>query len=242
MERQGWSSEVIKTARFDFQAYVPVRISPSPHLTIYIEGDELAWKTPSLPSDDPTPNNPIGLKLALAHPKGNAAYLARPCQYAGANQSSCNQKYWAGARFALEVIVDINQAIDQLKARFGAKRVTLVGHSGGGAVAALVAARRSDLEKLITVAGNFDHQVWTQHHRLTPLSGSLNPADEVQRLARVRQWHFVGGGDKVIPRELIQGYADRYPEKSSLSLVVEPNFDHHCCWVENWAELYSRTQ
>lgn len=237
----GWESRELLTRTFDLRAYVPRQIGSLEHLVIYIEGDGLAWRTPSLPSDDPTPNKPIGLKLALAHPDGKAVYLARPCQYGQANKKSCGRKYWTDARFAPEVINATSQAIDQLKQRFGARRVTLVGYSGGGAVAALVAAGRNDVEKLITVAGNLNHRVWTQRHRLTPLSGSLNPADDTQRLARVHQWHFVGGEDKVILPALVQGYADRFPEKSKPFVAVEPDFDHHCCWVENWARLYSST-
>ena len=237
-----WEPLALETTPFWLLAYVPQRFATSEQLTVYIEGDGLAWITPSLPSDDPTPNNPVALRLALNHPDGNAAYLARPCQYGGAAQLPCKQDDWTSARFAPEVVAASDQAIDQLKARFGAERLTLVGYSGGGAVAALVAARRTDVERLITVAGNLDHAAWTQTLRLRPLSGSLNPADEIQRLAPVRQWHFVGGKDRVITPELVQGYADRFPAGSQPVVRIEPDFDHHCCWVEHWARLYSQTR
>ncbi len=43
----GWTREVIQTPPFDLRAYVPARFTSSPQLTIYIEGDGLAWTTPS---------------------------------------------------------------------------------------------------------------------------------------------------------------------------------------------------
>jgi hypothetical protein len=44
-------------------------------------------------------------------------------------------------------------------------------------VASLVAARRHDVVRLVTVAGNLDHLAWTTLHGVSPLTGSLNPAD-----------------------------------------------------------------
>jgi len=39
-----------------------------------------AWLAVPRPSQDPTPVDPLALRLALVQPTGNAAYLARPCQ------------------------------------------------------------------------------------------------------------------------------------------------------------------
>jgi hypothetical protein len=49
-------------------------------LTVYIEGDGFAWLSRSQASYDPSPLNPVGLELALRHPLGESAYLARTCQ------------------------------------------------------------------------------------------------------------------------------------------------------------------
>lgn len=52
-------------------------------LRVYIEGDGHAWQSRTRPSADPTPHNPVGLRLALADPSpAPLLYLARPCQYA----------------------------------------------------------------------------------------------------------------------------------------------------------------
>jgi dienelactone hydrolase len=237
-----WQKLTLATSSFAMQAYMPAMVSNDEALTVYFEGDGLAWRTRSQPSDDPTPVNPVGLRLALAQPEGNAVYLARPCQYTRSQDENCQERYWTEARFAPEVIVAANQAVDQLKRRFAANRLTFVGYSGGAAVAALVAARRHDVERLITVAGNLDHAAWTAYHRVRPLKDSLNPTDEIPQLAKVHQWHFVGGKDRVIKPELINGFARRFPDNTQLSVVVEPEFDHQCCWVENWQILYFSTE
>jgi len=236
---RAWTATRLKAGRFDMLAFIPDVSSPlNGRLTVYIEGDGLAWLSGSTPSDDPTPRNPVALRLALAQPDGSAAYLARPCQYVDAKPSECPQRYWTTARFSPDVIDSTNQAIDELKRRFGASRIELVGYSGGGAVAMLAAARRSDVARIITVAGNLDHRAWTIHHRLDPLSDSLNPADVAERVAALPQIHYVGGKDNVITRDLALQWARGISGPQGANLHFITGFDHACCWVEKWPELY----
>jgi len=235
--RQGWQRVVLPAGAFELAAYVPGVPGTGDALTVYLEGDGFAWSSPSQPSADPTPIDPVGLKLALAHPEGNAAYLARPCQFVGAQGAGCSGRYWTGQRFAPEVIEAENRALDALKARFQASRLTLVGYSGGGAVAALLAARRSDVTRLVTVAGNLDPAAWARHHRVPPLTGSLNPADAIDALLGIPQWHFVGGRDAVVPPELAKSFAGRFPAGRRPVVRIEPEYDHACCWAEGWPRL-----
>ncbi len=236
----GWKAVTLPAGAFKLVAYLPEEPSLAEPLAIYIEGDGFAWISGSQASDDPTPRDPLTLRLALAHPEGNSAYLARLCQYVDAEASGCSSRYWTEMRFAPEVIAATNQAIDRLKQAFNASRLTLVGYSGGGTVAALAAARRTDVERLVTVAGNLDQRAWTTYHRIRPLTGSLNPADEVDALRNVRQWHFVGGRDRNITPELVQGFVNLFPENLRPVIQVEPEFDHQCCWASNWPRLFQR--
>jgi dienelactone hydrolase len=207
-------------------------------LTVYIEGDGLAWINGSTPSLDPTPLNPLALRLALRDPSGAAVYLARPCQFVtGAQRRGCQRKYWTSHRFAPEVIEASSSAIEQLKQRFAAERLVLVGYSGGGAVAALIAAQRRDVMRLVTVAGNLDHRAWTADLHLSALDGSLNPADAWRRLQSVPQIHFVGGQDRVLGESVVESYRARFAPGPAPTVRVLPTFDHHCCWVERWPDL-----
>lgn len=234
----GWRAERLPAGQFELLAYLPPAIRKGTELTIYLEGDGFAWMDASTPSPDPTPRDPLALRLALQQPEGNAAYLGRPCQYVDAQPGACPQRYWTEARFAPEVLAASNQAIDALKARFAAQQLILVGYSGGGAIAALLAARRDDVERLITVAGNLDHRAWTRHHRVTPLTGSLNPADAPTKLQGLRQTHFAGGADRTMPAALVTAFAARFPAAQRPVVNVLPDFDHQCCWEREWPALW----
>ena len=275
----------------DLQAYADSYLPQNPvaaeHLTVYLEGDGLAWLSPTSPSPDPTPISPQGLALALVHarwaaqqarladpaneanhsagppaeqaieplvplapsrkaapmqPPGAVAYLARPCQYADARARGCAQAFWTHARFAPDVIASTDLAIDALKRRFDARRLTLIGYSGGGAVAALVAARRDDVYALLTVAGNLDHRAWTRHHGLTPLSASLNPANALRSWHNPpRQRHFLGGQDRVVPPALARDWPEALAGPQGTHLHTVPDADHQCCWTRLWPELLRQT-
>lgn len=237
--RVGWHALEIQADPFVLRAYVPARWPEGKTLTLYIEGDGQAWSSNDRPSQDPTPIRPMALELAVRHsPHSAAAYLARPCQYVqAAARRGCMQAYWTEKRFAPEVIEATRRAIDHLKQRAGAERVVLVGYSGGGAVAALVAAQRDDVARLVTIAGNLDHAAWTTLHRVTPLQGSLNPVDAWSRLQHIPQLHFIGANDRIMPASIAFSYREHFPAQAPVQLRVIADFDHHCCWVEHWPAL-----
>jgi len=241
-EQYDWQAQSILTTDFDIMSYQPSKTADRYSLlTIYIEGDGLAWLTKRKISSDPTPINPVGLKLALNHPQGNATYLARPCQYTGGKTArNCNKHHWTDARFSEQVIASSNEALNSLKDEFKAEQLQLVGYSGGGAVAALIAARRDDVVKLITIAGNLDHQAWTTHHNISPLTDSLNPADYQQQLSKVKQIHFVGDDDKVMPPFIARDFVAGLASNANAKAIVVPNQSHGCCWESIWAELMSQ--
>lgn len=235
----GWHRLNLDARTFMLAAFVPPDLRQADTLSIYIEGDGLAWIDAATPSFDPTPLDPLALRLALRDPAGAAVYLARPCQYvAGAERRGCEAKYWTGHRFSPEVIDATSLAVDSLKGRFGAHRLVLVGYSGGGAVAALIAAGRRDVARLVTIAGNLDHRAWTSEYRLAPLSGSLNPADAWQALAGIPQTHYVGGKDRSVGESVARAYAARFPPDKRPPVIVVPDFDHHCCWADRWPALF----
>lgn len=231
---RGWAQLHVHAGRFTLAAWATPALRPAPVLTVYIEGDGLAWLSPSRPSADPTPVDPVALKLALAQPAGNVAYLARPCQYQEGGADGCSAALWTGARFSPGIVEAMNGAVDQLKARFGATWLELVGYSGGGAITGLLAARRSDVSRWVTVAGNIDHQAWTRYHRVHALEGSANPADDRAALAHIRQWHFVGRQDTNIPPFIARAFTAGMPDARVIEL---DGFDHHCCWAQHWPAL-----
>ena len=129
---------------------------PGAPLTLYIEGDGFAWRTRRELSDDPTPRHMLVLSLAAIDPSENVAYIARPGQSTASGVPDCDAAYWSGKRFSEEAVRAIDSVIDHLKAESGAREINLVGYSGGAAIAVLIAARRSDIASLRTIAGNLD--------------------------------------------------------------------------------------
>ncbi|MBU3557626.1 alpha/beta hydrolase [Polynucleobacter sp. Ross1-W9] len=209
-------------------------------LSVYIEGDGNIWSG-EFPSHDPTPRRAMSLDLALHQPHGAAAYLARPCQYLGVlNNPQCKTRTWTHERYSEEVVKTLDHGIDVLKGLVGAQKIVLVGYSGGGALAVLIAGRRNDIVEIITVAGNLDTNEWTDYHQLRPLSGSLNPTDFLVQAQLIRQVHYVGGQDEIVPPFLTQNLAKYYPVSMQFKVIPIQENGHTCCWVEQWPELWNR--
>ncbi len=230
----GWTFRQWQTSGFVLAGFGPLQIKAS-SLRIYIEGDGLAWVSSRRPSKNPTPVRPVALELALLDAQPSV-YLARPCQYVTPD-ASCAMKYWTSHRYGEEVIESTSNAISAIKKYYGVQNLELLGFSGGAAVAALVAARRDDVTRLVTVAGNMDHVFWTNLHRVSPLTGSLNPADFAGRLSKIPQVHFVGQDDDNVSLEVLRSYQRRIPETNNMITSIVPDFDHQCCWADGWKSL-----
>lgn len=212
----------------------------SKNLTVYIEGDGRAWLSRNVISPDPTPVQPYALRLAVRHPAGNVAYLARPCQYTLGISPACHEQYWSSHRYAPEILQTMDQAVDQLKQVSGAQTLTLVGFSGGGTVAALLSFLREDVSELITVSANLDHQFWTGLDNSSPLYGSSNAADVANEISHIPQRHFVGAVDQIVPPQVVESYLGRMVDRSNTHVIKVEGFDHNCCWEGSWSSIVSR--
>ena len=135
-----------------------------------------------------------------------------------------------GSRFSNEVIEATSEAISLIKRQYKTIEIELVGYAGGAAVAALVAAARSDVTRVITVAGNLNHSYWTQLHRVTPLGDSQNPVDYAKQLEATPQLHFVGGRDSTVPKSVVESYVEVFPDSTIHTIQVIRENGHNCCW------------
>lgn len=207
-------------------------------LHAYIEGDGYAWQGRTRPSTDPTPHNPTGLRLAMADKSPNAVlYLARPCQYVqGDDALLCRPTYWTSARLAPEVIKSLNQALDLAKERAGASEVVLVGYSGGGGAAVLMAAQRNDVRFLGTVASPLDLLTWTRIHNISPLHASQNPMDAAPKVASLPQRHMSSRADSIVPPSISQLFCQAV-EATQPCVVVE-GLEHGDAWEKVWDYRY----
>ena len=208
-------------------------------LTVFVEGDGNAWSSRSRPSPDPTPKNPLALKLALLG-DGNAriAYMARPCQFEARAWPGCTPNLWTHERYGPESLAAMSGALDVIKGE--GEQVLIVGYSGGGVMAALLAATRDDVVGFITVAANLDTQAWTELHRVSPLEGSLVPLAYGECLAKIPQVHLVGGRDDIVPPRITDSYLRKVAISGQMHRITQAEFDHHCCWVREWPTLHAR--
>ncbi len=226
---------VLATTPFPLQAVLPRRVEGH-SLRVYLEGDGYAWATPTQPSLDPTPRDLLVARLATLDPLG-AVYLARPCQFV--EHPDCKPLLWTDQRFSRPVLNSLHAALDQLKQRYGVRRLELVGYSGGGALALLLAAERNDVVAVQTLAGNLHPSAWIAHHRLTPLTGSLEPLAYRERLRQIPQRHLTGQRDKVVPPPLAYQYADSLGTADCLEIRTV-DATHSEGWETAWAGFRQR--
>jgi hypothetical protein len=234
-----WQKLKITTSEGDLAVFKPRLLDCSGEdlLSVYIEGDGFAWRTSSQPSSNPTPINPIGLKLALQHPNQCVVYMARPCQYVDLASSHCQTADWTRARFSRKAVQMTDEGLQQLKDQSGRDKLQLIGYSGGAAISLLVAAQRDDVQKIVTVAGNVMPHVWAKNLRLSPLRASLSPLRYKEKLARIPQIHYVGGLDKVISYDFLKDYQQRMGLNAPITIQLYPEYGHHKGWLENWSKI-----
>jgi pimeloyl-ACP methyl ester carboxylesterase len=200
-------------------------------LHIYLEGDGLPFLTTNRISSDPTPRNPLALRLLLRDP-APALYLGRPCYHGQAQAPGCNPRLWTQARYSEPVVASMAAGLQRVT---GANRpLMLIGYSGGGTLAMLLAPRLGNVVGVVTIAANLDVQRWAAEHSFTPLTDSLDPARAPPLAADITQLHLAGARDREVPPRLVAPVVARQPHAD---LIVFPDFDHRCCWEQHWPAL-----
>lgn len=228
----------VSTSQFIYTTFLKLS-KPDAPLLVFIEGDGFSWKTKKQPSNNPTPFNPVGLKLAVDASKNlhesNVLYLARPCQFTSlVTDQACKSDFWTHARYAEVVVHSSNEVIDQIVSEYKLNGVHIIGYSGGAALGALIASRRIDMLSFNSVAGNLDPQALNQFHGVSALHGSLNPIDVAKDIAYLPQMHWVGGQDKVVPIQIAQNWFKNSNQDERIRIIFIKNATHS----EGWPRLY----
>jgi hypothetical protein len=200
-------------------------------LHVYLDGDGTPWQSES-PAQDPTSRNPLILSL-MRQDQTPSILLGRPC-YHGFNTSSfCHDSFWTAKRYAPEIVNSMVAALNNWLKKQAFKKVVLIGYSGGGTLAVLMADKIPALQTVVTFAANLDVATWSQAHGFETLHESLNPMMQKKLSEQIRQVHLAGADDKVVPAHIINSYA----EQQGGVYYLFPDFDHQCCWVESWQKI-----
>ena len=231
--KQGLKSQQINSAPFQHRVYFANNLTEGGVLHVYLDGDGTPWVRGHWIADDPTARNPLILNL-MKQDSEPAILLGRPCYYGLNNTLGCENKYWTSHRYSKEVVDSMTQVLNAWLMKHNFKAIILIGYSGGGTLAILMADKIKNISAVVTVAANLDIAKWSQLHGYLTLKQSLNPADEIELSQQIKQIHFAGKEDKVVPSFIIKAYAERQKNAEYYEFFDK---DHSCCWADNWKEL-----
>ena len=238
-KKKGLIDENLQSGRFTLASWQRIA-PPVTLLRVYIEGDGFAWRSRTRPSDDPTPHNPVGLMLAAADPSDNVLYLARPCQFTGAPlPAACTPDWWTDKRFSPLVIESMNDALSQITQRYPGAKIELIGYSGGGNIAALLAARRTDVYSLRTVAGNLDVAYVNTLHRVSAMPDAVNAISIAPKLGAMPQVHFSGSEDNTVPPAVAERFQRAVGTRCAQVEIIS-GMEHGSDWAAIWPELLKK--
>jgi dienelactone hydrolase len=203
-------------------------------LHIYIEGDGVPFTSPRTVAADPTPSNPLLLKLMKLDTRPSI-YLGRPC-YFSTQDSHCSPIWWTHNRYSPEVVRSMRRVLSALAEPY--QGIVLMGYSGGATLATLIAEQEPKVKILVTLAGNLDTDAWVLEHGYSSLSGSLNPAKMPPLRTDLIQIHYAGAQDANIRAQWVEDFANRQRRAEFHSIK---DADHSCCWESLWPEVLQKT-
>jgi dienelactone hydrolase len=233
----GYSVSTVQGTGFAHAVVVPAGQNSAPTLWVFLEGDGQPWVDGGRRiAPDPSPKIPMAFDLFKASSVPRA-YLGRPCYFSHANDAGCDPALWTSARYGKAAVASVAAALETLIRDHATRRVILLGYSGGGAIAYLVAPRIPEVSAVITICGNLDIDAWTRTHRYLRLSQSDNPATAPALDRRITQIAIIGGRDVNVPQGSLRGFLDRQQPQE---LWIYDDHDHACCWRRDWPSILNR--
>ena len=229
-----WQGRELKTDQFSLLIYQQAMLSAPQVLNVYLHGDGRAFLRPTLVSMNPTPRQSVAAELASRDP-GHAVFLARPCYYVSTDGTSCDASLWTYRRYGPVVVDAVVEALRTLARHYPGVRFRLVGYSGGGVIAMLVAREVEAVITVVTIAAPLDTDAWTSLHGYSSLEPGSNPAEISNWPQRLRQVHLVGGADSNVPSRILASFVSRSGAK--VETREFPDYDHTCCWQAGWSAI-----
>ncbi len=218
---------------FVMRGFLNQPAQPGAQAHVYLEGDGRPWERGLIPAAEPTTRDSVVLPLMAGDP-APSLYLGRPCYNGHTEDSGCSPELWTGARYGDRIVAGMTAALQRFAEQNRYRELVLIGHSGGGTLALLLAQRLPQTIAVVTLAGNYDIDRWTGYHGYQALQGSLNPA--LQPPGRVPEWHLLGERDTIVPPALFETALRARPHAQ----VIRVDADHSRGWQAIWPEILQR--
>ena len=232
-EQYGFSKQVVNSKQFAHVIYIKQGKRLLSSLHVYLEGDGSPWIRNRKISTDPTSRDALVLRL-MELDDAPSIYLGRPCYHGMAEEPPCKPWLWTHGRYSTTVLDSMEHVLKRIIERSEYADVTLIGHSGGGTLAMLLAERVPETRVVVTVAGNLDPDTWTEHHGFSSLNGSLNPVDRPPLHRIIHQYHLAAEEDEIIPSWITR---QALSQRADVELAFFEGFDHTCCWQRIWSDV-----
>lgn len=205
----------------------------SSELHVYLGGDGTPWIDGKVVAWDPTPRNPVGLRL-MALDDAPSIYLGRPCYHGHSGSPPCSPTLWTYERYSTAVIESMTSALQTIIAQGEYEKLILIGFSGGGGLAMFLAEKFPQTKQVVTLAGNLDIEAWVRLHDYDQLYGSLNPGAMQPLPEDIQQYHFAAAEDDNIPPWIIEAAVKN---QNNSQIIRVDGFTHGCCWEKIWQSV-----
>lgn len=212
-------------------------------LHVYLGGDGQPWIQRNYISKDPTSRKATVLHL-MNQDNEHSLYLGRPCYHlddrkiSETNHQQCQGNHlWTSHRYSETIVSAMEKAISEYQKTHNSPNVTLIGFSGGGTIATLLANRLKNIDVLVTINANLNIDAWTQHHGYSPLFGSINPYTQAVLPTKIHKHHLIGMQDRNV---LSEHWLDRFQSQSNTTIHRFDEFGHRCCWKNIWPNVLKK--
>lgn len=233
----GYTKKLVTAGDFVITTYQKISDKNKP-IVYYLEGDGRVADRFGI-SRDPTPRQDTLVALMKLDSRPNVIYVARPCQYTpkNLNPKCYNNKYWTSRRFSQESVDVLDQVMTTTN--ISGKKFSIVGYSGGGGLAVLIANQNQMVSDIVTIGGNLDSELFTEYHRSVPMDESLNPINYAVNISHIPQLHLGGELDRIVPPEIAQKFV-ALASSDQVKVKILPGVTHSRGWKEFWQPQMDR--
>ncbi len=210
----GFIERDVQTEHFSVPVWESTELRNGKTIRFYIEGN-----------GNPTPADPMALKLAAKDPYINVVVLSRPCQYSQ-NKLCENTDIWTRQQYSPEILREMEEIVVYYIQKYKAPDVEFVAYDGGAPIAFNLALQLGRVNKVVTVAGILDMDSYAIQNGLPAYVNAKNPMKSISQLSQIPQIHYVGGKDKETTPAMAERFVSKLQNPKMALVRVAPDMGH----------------